>query len=285
MTERAQKFGGFWSLLKVEAVEKYLQAYVQAMSKQSFDLVYIDTFAGSGSFSYGEAMPLMGEDEATRIFAGSVKRALAISAFKEYYFIEANPKNVASLEALVGTDARVRIIAGDANVELAKLATSLNWARRRGVVFVDPYGPEADWSILRAIAGTKALDMFLLFPLAAVYRNAPHDHGMLTPEKRAMVTKCLDNSPNWEAAFYSTSRAVVRDLFEDAPMRRHVDIDAIETFVTDLLKVIFPHVEKPARLFGNKNAPLFDLYFAVANPSPAAIRVASPIARHLLKAI
>ena len=78
---------------------------------------------------------------------------------------------------------------------------------------------------------------------------------------------------------------MVRDLFENAPMRRHVDIDAIEAFVTDRLGAIFPHVEKPARLFGNKNAPLFDLYFAVSNPSPAAIKVAGPIARHLLKAI
>ena len=44
--EHSQKFGGFWSLLKVEAIEKYLRAYATAMSKQSFELVYIDTFAG-----------------------------------------------------------------------------------------------------------------------------------------------------------------------------------------------------------------------------------------------
>jgi three-Cys-motif partner protein len=285
MAERALKFGGFWSLLKVEAVEKYLRAYVTAMSRQNFDLVYIDTFAGSGSFSYGEAMPLMGENEAARVFAGSVKRALAVSAFRQFFFIEADPDNIASLRSIAGDDRRVEIIDGDANVELAKLLARLDWPRRRGVVFVDPCGPEADWSILRAIAATKALDMFLLFPLSAVYRNAPRDHGMLTPEKRAMVTKCLDNYADWEGRFYGASKAVVRDLFENAPMVRHVDIEDIEDLVTERLKAIFPHVEKPARLLGTKKAPLFDLYFAVSNPSPAAIQVASPIARHLLNEI
>jgi hypothetical protein len=108
---------------------------------------------------------------------------------------------------------------------------------------------------------------------------------MLTPEKRAMVTKCLDNAEDWETQFYDSSKAVVRDLFDDAPKVRHVDSDAIEAFVTDRLKAIFPHVEKPARLLGSKKAPLFNLYFAVSNPSPAAIKVAGPIARHLLKAI
>jgi three-Cys-motif partner protein len=206
MAERAQKFGGFWSLLKVGAVEKYLHAYVTAMSRQSFDLVYIDTFAGSGSFSYGEAMPLMGENKAARVFAGSVKRALAVTGFRQFFFIEADSKNIASLKSIAGNDPRVDIIPGDANLELAKLLSRLDWRRTRGVVFVGPCGPEADWSILRAIAATKALDMFLLFPLSAVYRNAPRDHGMLTAEKRAMVTKCLDNFANWEGRFYSTSR-------------------------------------------------------------------------------
>lgn len=282
--ERAQKFGGFWSLLKVDAVEKYLHAYATVMSKQSFDLVYIDTFAGSGSFTFGEGMPLMGEDEAAQVFAGSVKRALAVSAFKQLYFIEAKEENIASLRAIAANEPRAEIIQGDANIKLIELCRRLDWKGRRGVVFVDPCGPETDWAMLRAIAETKALDMFWLFPLSAVYRNAPHDHGMLTPEKRAMVSKCL-GCDDWEGSFYGASKAVVRDLFDDAPKVRHVDSANIEAFVTEKLKAIFPHVEKPARLLGSKNAPLFNLFFAMANPSPAARKVASPIARHLLDAI
>ena len=158
--ERAQKFGGPWSLLKVGAVEKYLRAYAIAMSAQPFELVYIDAFAGSGSFTFGESVTLIAEDEAARVFAGSVKRALAIDSFKHLFFLENDDRNIASLRAIAGGDARVEIISGDANVELIELCKRLRWSKTRGVVFVDPCGPEANWDMLRAIAATKALDMF-----------------------------------------------------------------------------------------------------------------------------
>jgi hypothetical protein len=80
-------------------------------------------------------------------------------------------------------------------------------------------------------------------------------------------------------------QSVIGDLFENAPKVRHVDIDSIEAFVIAKLKAIFPHVEKPARLLGSTKAPLFNLFFAMANPSPAAIKVGSAIARHLLQEI
>src|SRR6476659_3567000 len=150
--ERAQKFGGPWSLLKVEAVEKYLRAYASLMSKQSFHLIYIDTFAGSGSFTFGESMPLIAVDEAGQIFAGSVKRALSVSAFKQLFFLESDQRNIASLRAIAGGDPRVEIIEGDANLQLIKLCQRLDWKGRRGVVFVDPCGPETNWAMLRAIA-------------------------------------------------------------------------------------------------------------------------------------
>lgn len=282
--ERAQKFGGYWSLLKVEAVASYLRAYGTAMSGQAFELIYIDSFAGSGSFTFGESMPLMGETEAARVFAGSVKRAAEIRAFKQLFFIEADRRNLASLRAIASHDQRVSIIPGDANVELPALCRRLDWRRRRGVIFVDPCGPEANWSILRAIAATKALDMFWLFPLSAVYRNVPHEHAKLTPEKHAMVSRCLDGT-DWEESFYGPHCAAAGDLFAGAPKVRHVDAAGIEAFALKKLKTIFPYVEKPARLLGPTGAPLFDLFFAIANPSAAAWRVAGPIARHLLDSI
>ncbi len=161
--EHAQRFGGPWSLLKVEAVEKYLRAYATVMSRQSFDLTYIDAFAGSGSFTFGEGMTLIPADEAAQVFAGSVKRALAVSAFKQFFFIENDERNVASLRTIAGSDPRVEIIAGDANAKLIDLCQRLDWKNRRGVVFVDPCGPETNWAMLRAIAATKALDVFWLF--------------------------------------------------------------------------------------------------------------------------
>jgi three-Cys-motif partner protein len=284
--EHAQKFGGPWSLLKIAAVENYLNAFVKVMKNQSFQLVYIDAFAGSGSFTFGGELPQLDPSERALIFAGSVKRALAVPQFSELYFFENDQRNLASLRAVAGQDARARIIAGDANVELVTLIRSLDWHNRRGVIFVDPCGPETNWEMLRAIANTKALDMFWLFPLSAVYRNAPRNHEQLVPEKRAMVSKCL-GTDDWEDHFYRPNTAAIGDLFLDAPARkvRHVEIETIEAYVVEKLAAVFPHVERPARLRGPTNAPLFNLFFAVSNPSEAAIKRASPIARHLLRAI
>ncbi|WP_157998421.1 hypothetical protein [Desulfosporosinus sp. OT] len=43
-----QAFGGPWTLLKLDILEKYLSFFVQAMKNQNFKLCYIDAFAGSG---------------------------------------------------------------------------------------------------------------------------------------------------------------------------------------------------------------------------------------------
>jgi len=41
-------FGGSWTRIKLEALEKYLKAFNTALSKQTFTRVYIDGFAGTG---------------------------------------------------------------------------------------------------------------------------------------------------------------------------------------------------------------------------------------------
>jgi three-Cys-motif partner protein len=290
MPEVAQKFGGAWSLLKVELVEKYLRAFnVVLREKPSparpFRRVYIDTFAGSGSFTFEEEMPLLPAPEAERMHAGSAKRAMAVlPGFDELYFFELDPGKIASLKAVVGDDPRVSIIQGDANTEVPSLLRRLNWKERRGVIFVDPCGPESNWDMIRAIAATQALDMFWLFPISAVYRNAPRDHAALTQEKRRMCERCLDGG-DWEKELYSAAHATTPDLFaaQPAKLRRHLDIPDIEAYVTKLLiSSKFAHVEKPGPLYGTKGAQLFSLYFAVSNPSGPAIRAASSIARDLL---
>lgn len=292
MPEHAQKFGGIWSLLKVELVEKYLNAFNVALRtkptpSRPFKRVYIDAFAGTGSFSFLDELPLIQEDEAERVHRGSVKRALeAQPPFDELYFIEQDAAKVASLREVVGSDPRVTIIQGDANKEVVALLGRLDWAMRRGVIFVDPCGPETEWAILRAIAATKALDVWWLFPISAVYRNAPRDRAALTPEKKRMVARCLDN-PNWEDDLYKATTPTRQVSMFDAPEQDgpidRIPVPQIEGYVTEKLKAIFAHVEQPGRLNLNSGAQLFSLYFAVSNPSPPAIAAASSIARDLLK--
>jgi three-Cys-motif partner protein len=47
MTE-THRFGGPWTVEKLEAVRAYLSAYAQALKNQPFERNYIDAFAGTG---------------------------------------------------------------------------------------------------------------------------------------------------------------------------------------------------------------------------------------------
>ena len=55
-----------------------------------------------------------------------------------------------------------------------------------------------------------------------------------------------------------------------------------EAFVLQRLRDLFPTVLEPLRLRNDRNAPMFSLFFAMSNPSPAAAKVATPIAQHIL---
>jgi hypothetical protein len=96
-----------------------------------------------------------------------------------------------------------------------------------------------------------------------------------------MVDKSL--WPGWEEQLYSEKKGQI-DLFgqQSFATERDSGWEKIEELVNEKMRSIFPHVENPGHLFGPKGAPLFSLYFAVSNSSPAAHRVASPIARALL---
>jgi three-Cys-motif partner protein len=283
----AQRFGGPWSLVKVDAVADYLKAFNTALKFQSFDRIYIDAFAGSGDFAYSisGAGPLFDQAEALRMHAGSARRALATDPpFHRLIFIENDPKNIDSLQRLADADPgrRATVVPGDANEEVVRVCRRTPWQKTRGVIFLDPYGNSVEWTTLQEVANTK-LDVWYLFPLAGVYRNAPRDQEALTDDKRAAITRIL-GTDEWEQRFYTPPQRD-RTLFDvpAATSRRTENVDGIEAFVKERLKLIFPLVERPLTLLGPSKAPLFSLFFAMANKSKKAQERARPIAAHILR--
>jgi three-Cys-motif partner protein len=284
----AQKFGGRWTIMKVEMVEDYLAAFTRVLvdkptATQPFKRVYIDGFAGSGSFEFGAVTTGFFKHDATEI-AGSARRALQVEPhFDALHFIEKRAACLRALRQMTASDSRAKIHNGDANLEIRRLCKEINWRRTRGVIFLDPFGASLEWETLKVVAATRALDVWYLFPLSSVFRNAPRALENLTPEKRASITKILGTS-EWEAEFYRAPpkpRVGFFDLLEEKGIERSVNVDAIEAFIEDRLKTVFPAVARPRRL-GPRNVPLFSLFFAVSNPSPAAITPALRIASFLL---
>lgn len=296
MSTTAQNFGGDWTLIKVDTVAAYLAAFNKAMKNQGFRRIYIDAFAGSGDFKFTiqEAIPQLDMKEVAETYPGSAHRALMTDpSFDQLYFIEQGKRNSDALKRLMARypNHNASVLRGDANNHVKQICRTTSWQGHRstrGVIFLDPFGNSADWTTIEAISRTK-LDVWYLFPLSGVYRNAPNDWAKLTPEKRDAITRILGTS-EWETRFYQPPPKEILPLFGSLDEkffpathnRRSLNVDGIEQFISERLRTVFPLVLNPRRLYGPTNAPLFSLFFAMANDSPAAQKVARPIAHHLL---
>jgi three-Cys-motif partner protein len=152
-----QAFGDRHTVQKLETVQSYLKAYVTALKKQSFDLLYVDACAGSGSSIPKRAVEqldnaqagLAGMDrrvaDADDLIVGSAIRALSVDPpFHQYLLNDVKKANVQALREAVDRHFphladRVRISRFDANEMLVNLCRSRNWKKTRAVVFIDPF--------------------------------------------------------------------------------------------------------------------------------------------------
>jgi three-Cys-motif partner protein len=267
------KFGGNWTQIKLDSLEKYLNAYLKVMKNQSFQLIYIDAFAGTGECTTKDEEALL----------GSVARALNTNGFDKYIFIEKDEKRHAQLVQFCRDkfpDRNVSIQLADANKELRDMFSRFDSKNWRGVLFLDPYGMSVEWSTLKVIAKTRAIDVWYLFPLAGLFRNAARNWENVDKSKEQAIDRIL-GTDEWKTIFYSEHPQ--SDLFsDDSAIVRSVDLNYLERYVTERLNTIFPAALEPRRLC-NGNIPLFSLYFAISNDSKRAQDAAIGIANYILK--
>lgn len=275
-------FGGIWTLIKLEALEKYLVAFNTALSRQNFTRIYIDAFAGTGRCD------ITVDGEKTSI-DGSARRALAIDPpFHKFCFIELRPKKLAALKALATEypDKSIEVIRDDANAALKALCEKYPWRDERAVLFLDPFGMHVEWTTLQAIAKTGAIDVWYLFPYSGLYRQAAKNADAMDTDKEESITRLL-GTDEWRQVFYTPKRQASLFGGNDGD-ERDADHHQMLDFVSQRLKALFPAVTAPKILYqggDSKNpcgAPLFALYFAASNPKPAAHGLATKIAKAIL---
>lgn len=295
MSEPLQQFGGSWTEQKLQRLRKYLIAYHEALKNQPFTLLYVDAFAGTG-YNTPKAAPdyqsplfddLAAKD--TRQFLdGSARIALQIPRpFDEYIFVEQDPDRFAEL-AKLKTDfpalaSRINPVNEEANSYLVSLCQNSDWLKenRRAVVFLDPFGMEVHWTTIQAIAETKAIDLWLLFPLGIGVNRMLPKHGQFPPGWRRRLN-LIFGEPDWYAAFYETHATPSLFGETDEIAVKRADYSAISNYFVKRLKTIFQHVaENPLPLLNSSNCPLYLLCFAAGNPKGGPI--AKRIAEHILK--
>lgn len=274
----ANRFGGVWTEDKLNVLRQYLQFYCIALKNQPYKLIYIDAFAGTGRC---QIKP--GPNGTDRIIDGSAKIALDCSpGFHQYRFIEAKRKHQLELEELIRSHPRGELASvGKRKAEdvLEPLLLGYNWTRTRGVLFLDPFGLQCNYRMLQSIAATKALDVFFLVSLSGLYRQAAVIESNIDEGKAAKLTSFL-GTDQWRDAMYSPPDQ--RDLFGEQPRQRERGWEAILQFTTKRLNGLFPYVAEPSLIGTAKGAPLFALYFAVANDSKPALALATKVSREIL---
>ena len=151
---------------------------------------------------------------------------------------------------------------------------------RRAVLFLDPYGMQVDWVTIEAVARTKAIDMWLLFPVGiGVNRLLKRDADI--PQAWRVRLSALLGTDEWFEEFYRTETTT--DLFGEDHTHtvKSATIGTIGRYFVDRLKAVFTEVAEQPRLLSNsKGSPLYLLCFAAGNPrgAPIALRIAN----HLL---
>jgi len=288
MNSEKKDFGGGWSDKKLDVLAEYLQTYTTALKNKPFELLYIDAFAGAGRALVEE----QGEDSLfdradlendARYRHGSPLQAIQNDPpFQRFIFIDRKEESMATLReqcesTAAGKSDRISYITGDANAELRKIAQG-DWRQRRAVAFLDPYALHVTWDTIKAIADTKAIDMWLLFPAMAVNRMLPRS-GVVPDEWADKLTETFGDD-KWKNVFFKTEP---EDLFGmETTSKTQEPFQKLSEYVTDRLRSVFAGVvDTPLLLRNSGNAPLFLLCFGSGHPTGAVI--AKRIANHIIK--
>ena len=282
----SQKFGGNWTEEKLNIFTSYLDAYLIALQNQKFKKIYIDAFAGTGEIETSDG---------GQYLVGSAKRALASDKkFDHYYFIEADSQKAKELQNMINSEFPqmkhiITIFCGDANDKLAEIISSVDWRYNRGLLFLDPYATQVNWTTLENVAQAKSIDVWYLFPFSALERMLPNNGKY---EKWEDCVDRLLGDSGWRKEFYKKDpQMTLFDLFSDTSSQKNekrmvkdANPDHIKTYILSRLKTIFPCVSKNARIFRNsRKSPMFLFCFAISSESPKAQCLALRIADHILK--
>lgn len=276
------KFGGPHTEVKLDVLERYLNAYQQALSNQPFKKIYIDPFAGTGDRVYErKESPLFGQPAESITLPGSARRSLDIKIpFDRYIFADQKKTHFEALTNLkeeYSSTHNITCFHGDANEVIPSVVRSIDWWSSRAVTFLDPYGLEIEWKTVQTIADTKRIDVLFLVSLSGLYRQAANKMINVDEDKARRLDTFLGTT-TWRDTLYQESRP---DLLSNTQTERVVNWEGINAFVKDRLENVFSHVENPIVLFHRGGAPLYSLFYGISNPAPKAIGLGKNIFKHL----
>ena len=258
MTEPKFDEVGIWSELKLEIIDKYGAAYTKAfINAPRLRKYYIDGFSGAGMH--------VSKRTGDRI-EGSPARALrVVPPFDRLYFIDMNADKTAYLQGLCTGRSDVEIHTGDANIYLKSLLPTIQYRKyNRALCLLDPYGLHLDWEVIELAGQSKAVDLFLNFPIMDMNRNAFWRNPEEMPLDGITRMNRFWGGESWRQAGYAPSRQT--NLFSEPDIVKQPNSTVVAAF-RDRLKSVagFRHVPEPVPMRNSNNAVVYYLFGAAAN--------------------
>ena len=273
------EFGGSWTFLKLKILENYLDFYTTALKNKPFKLMYIDAFAGTGRIN-----PRLEDRDAKEFIEGSAARALRIDdkRFDRLIFVEKDADRYAKLETLreINAERDIRTEKSDANLFLSNLQE--DWRGWRGVLFLDPFATEMEWSTIEKIAGFNALDTWILFPVSAITRMMPRSRRPDdVSEGWARSLTRIFGGESWRNLYRPSPQL---NLFGHETQLRDPGTEGIIRIYKEKLEALFKQrfLEKSKTFTNSRNSPLFEFIFCAGHPRGAPL--AKKVAEHILNA-
>ena len=286
-----EAFGGAHTAKKLAKLEAYLKAYLDVFKNQSWvNTIYFDAFAGTGNVptaAGNTSLPL--DDDGKAFIVGSAQRALGLkSSFSEYIFVEEKRGKTKELEQLKSEYPdkadRIKIVNEDANSALQSFCAKRDWKKCRAVVFLDPFGNQVEWATIEAIANTKRVDLWYLFPAGLGVHRQISRKAQVDADKEKSLTRLFGTS-DWKQAFIVEVERPL-DLFDQggtSPAKAVTPATAT-AFMIERMKAIFKGgvLDEWLKL-GPRGHHSYSLLFACANPSPKANALALRLARAVMR--
>jgi three-Cys-motif partner protein len=251
---------GYWSELKLEIVEKYGTAYTNAFANQpSLKKFYIDAFSGAG---------LHVSKRTRQQVEGSPARALKVlPPFDHFYFIDLDADKTAHLNTLCGSRTDVDIHTGDASLYLTQtVLPKIHYKKfNRALCLLDPYGLHLDWEAIAQAGQSRAVDLFINFPVMDMNRNAIWRNPNKTPQDGVDRMTRFWGDQSWKQIAYVEDPQ--GNLFTKPDILKQSNEAIVRAFRERLKSVAgFAFVPEPLPMKNSNNAVVYYLCFASQKP-------------------
>lgn len=279
-----KSWGGSWTEQKLQAFEKYVNAYLTIMLKQREthnewpqNIIYFDGFAGCGyrniiqnnnnndTLTFSE---LEIDDEEINVYKGSAERVVKLDKkFDEYYFIDvekdALDKLKNKIEPYFDKNLKYKFLQKDINDALNEFSNYLDKSKA-ALILLDPFGMQLNWDSLEKLRG-KRVDVWILLPSGVIINRLLDKKGNLKNIDRLKSFFGLSED-EIRNEFYN--KKIQKTLWDEGETTQKISepIQQIANLYIKRLKTIWDFVtEEPLKLYNSRNVPIYHFVFASNN--------------------